>query len=310
MPRALWTGTISFGLVNIPVRLYPATRKKGVRFHELDRFTGARVHHQRVTNAGPPRVAATEPAERSAPAPASAEPKVLHLPGPEPMTRSEVAFADVVKGFEIEPNRYVEVTREELEAMEPERRRSIEIEQFVDVSEVDPIYFDTSYYAVPQPGLERAFELLVLAMAKTRKLAASWVVLRRRRHLAVLRPYRGVLLLTTMHFADEVLELPYPAQRQAEVPPARELDTAQRLLKAMTEPFQPERYRDEYRERVLELIESRAGSARLAPEEEGPPLATGLEDLMAALERSLATARARKRDARAAPAERSRAKKR
>ncbi len=310
MPRALWTGTISFGLVNIPVRLYPATRKKDVRFHELDRFTGARVHHQRVTDAGLPRGPAPEPTHTSAPAPAGADPKVLHLPGPEPVTRTEVSFADVVKGFEIEPNRYVEVRREELEAMEPERRRTIDIEQFVDSSEVDPIYFDTSYYAVTQRGFERAFELLVLAMATTRQLAISWVVLRRRRHLAALRPYRGVLLLTTMSFADEVLELPYPAPRPAEEPPARELEAAQRLLKAMTEPFEPERYRDEYRERVLDLIESRAGSARPAPEEEGPAAATGLEDLMSALEQSLATARARKREAPSKPAERSRARKR
>jgi len=138
MPQAIWTGAISFGLVSVPVRLYPATRRKDVRFHELDRATGRRIRHQRIRDEAPFQL------ERP-----SLEPPSFELPSVEPSPGPRVAYEDVVKGFEVAPRQYVAVSREELEAIAPERSRTIDIEQFVDAAAIDPIAFQTSYYVVP-----------------------------------------------------------------------------------------------------------------------------------------------------------------
>jgi DNA end-binding protein Ku len=215
--------------------------------------------------------------------------------------RQAVAAADVVKGFEVAPDRYVRVDREELEELAPERSRTIDVEQFVDASAVDPIYYDASYYAVPERDYERAFGLLVEAMRTTGKIAIAWFMLRRKRYLAALRPKGRLMVLTTMFHADEVL----PAAGLEPAPPAdlrkNEREMATLLINTLSGPFEPERYPDEYRRRLEALIEGRTASARPAPTE--VPTGAGVEDLMAALRASVEQAR-RARKGRAKPVSR------
>jgi DNA end-binding protein Ku len=200
-----------------------------------------------------------------------------------------VATPDVLKGFEVARDRYVTVAPEELEELAPERSRTIDVEQFVSTDSVDPIYFDTSYYVIPERDHERAFGLLVDAMRETNRIAISWFVLRRKRYLAALRPYEHLMVLTTMFHADEIL-----STAELEPAPARDLrkkerDMAALLINTLSGPFEPERYPDEYRRRLTELIEGRAASARPVPSE----VLTGsaVPDLMAALQASVEQAR-------------------
>jgi DNA end-binding protein Ku len=300
MARAVWSGTISFGLVSVPVRLYPATKRKDLRFHEIDRLSGQRIRHQKVVEAAPsPTVARERGREISArtdvgPLP-SLPPKGTELFQPprgsesvRPMPRP-VATDDVVKGYEVAKDRYVTVDRQELEELAPERTRAIDVEQFVDASAVDPIYFDVSYYAVPDRDYERAYGLLVDAMRETKKIAISWFVLRRKRYLAALRPQGRLMVLTTLFHADEILPT-------ADLEPSRpadlrknEREMASLLINTLSGPFEPERYPDQYRQRLNELIEGRAASAR--PAEAEVPAGTGVQDLMSALRASVEQAR-------------------
>ena len=303
MARAIWTGTISFGLVTVPVRLYPATRRKDVRFHEIDRLSGQRIRHQKVIETQVPQ--ASLPPDTGARVSEMDHPRALparvevweNLPSPLrgrvaeggiPQMRP-VAAADVVKGFEVAKDRYVTVDREELEELAPERTRTIDVEQFVDAAAVDPIYFDVSYYAVPDRGYERAYGLLVDAMRETKKMAICWFVLRRKRYLATLRPQGRLMVLTTMFHVDEILST-------AELEPAKpadlrknEREMAALLINTLSGPFEPELYPDQYRERLKALIEGRAASARPAGIE--APTGTGVQDLMSALRASVEQAR-------------------
>lgn len=303
MAHAFWTGTVSFGLVNIPVRLYPAVRRKDVRFHELDRLTGQRVRHQRVREPLPP-----EPwAAPSLPSPSligrgtaggAGIPSGSAAPLP---SSAAVTFDEVVKGFEIAPNQYVEMDRRELEALEPQRSRTIDIEQFVDLDQIDPLFFDASYYAVPSREHARSFGLLVDAMHRARRMALCWIVLRRKRHLAALRPHGSLLVLSTMLFADEIVS---PSELEPRPPAdltAREREMAALLITTLSGPFQPERYRDEYRERVLALIQGRAATAR--PAEPGPT-SPAVADMMAALRASVEQIRAARKKTQPRPAAR------
>lgn len=313
MARAIWTGTIGFGLVSIPVRLYPATRRKDIRFHEIDRLSGRRIHHQKVVEEIPSPALPTSSREMLE-TPSSALPTSRESlgameqrqarlglePGTEPPVRM-VAAPDVLKGFEVAKDRYVTVGTDELEQMAPERSRTIDVEQFVDAAGIDPIYFDTSYYVVPERDHERAFGLLVEAMTETRRLAISWFVLRRKRYLATLRPYGRLMVLSTMFHADEIL----PVSELAPAPPRdlrkKEREMAALLINTLAGPFEPERYPDEYRQRLSALLENRAAEARPAPSE--VLTGRGVQDLMAALQASVEQARAaRKR----APARRKR----
>jgi DNA end-binding protein Ku len=200
-----------------------------------------------------------------------------------------VAASDVAKGFEVAKDLYVTVDREELEELAPERTRTIDVEQFVDASAVDPIYFDVSYYAVPDRGYERAYGLLVDAMRETKKMAICWFVLRRKRYLAALRPKTRLIVLTTMFHADEILPT-------AELEPSKpadlrknEREMATLLINTLSGPFEPGRYPDQFRERLKALIEGRAASARPAGIES--PVGTGVKDLMSALRASVEQAR-------------------
>src|SRR3954454_18591981 len=175
----------------------------------------------------------------------------------------EVAYEDMVKGYEISPEQYVVITRDELEALDPKKTRAIEIQDFVDLDEIDPIYFDHPYYLGPDKGAEHAYSLLVAAMGAERKVAIARFVLRNREHLAAIRPMGDVLTLTTMRFADEVSS---PQDLDGEVfeeakpkkPEKREVEMAKQLIESLTSDFEPEKYHDEYREELLDLLERKA----------------------------------------------------
>ena len=307
MARAVWTGTISFGLVSVPVRLYPATRRKDVRFHEIDRLSGQRIRHQRVVEPVPTRLA-LEPQEWARTA---INPDAIGVSPSEPPTApvwttrplapvpQPVSAADVLKGFEVSKDRYVTVDRGELDELAPERTRTIDVEQFVDSSAIDPIYYDVSYYAVPERDHQRAFGLLVDAMRETKRIAICWFVLRRKRYLAALRPHGRLIVLSTLFHADEIL----PASELEPMAPLdlrkKEREMAGLLINTLSGPFEPERYPDQYRQRLKALIEGRAASARPA----SPEVLTGagVNDLMAALQASVEQAR-RASKARAKPA--------
>ncbi len=256
MARAIWSGAISFGLVNVPVKLYSATSPKTVRFHQLARETGARIKQKRV----------------------------------DPSTGDEVPYEDIVKGYEVTPDRYVVIEPDELEALDPKATRTVDIEEFVSLSEIDPIFYDHNYYLAPTAGGAKAYRLLLDAMREAGKVGIGRVVLRSKQQLCALRPADDVLTLTTMLFGDEVL----PPDRIDELDGLeeasasdRELKMAQQLIASLSAEFEPARYHDEYRERVIELIERKAAGEEIAvqPQAEEPAAAP---DLMAALEASLA----------------------
>jgi DNA end-binding protein Ku len=257
--RAIWSGSISFGLLNVPVKLYSAVSKQTVRFRELREGDGSRVKHKRVAESD----------------------------------GKEVPYEKIVKGYEYAPDQYVVLSRDELSELEPQRSRAIEIQDFVDLDDIDPIYFEQPYYLGPDKGAERAYALLVQAMKDARKVAIARFVLRNKEHLAAIRPMDDVLTLTTMRFADEVSS---PQDLDGEVfeeakpkePEKRELEMAKQLIESLTSDFEPEKYHDEYREELLDLLERKAEGKEVvaAPTEERKP--TKAPDLMAALEESLA----------------------
>jgi DNA end-binding protein Ku len=257
MPRSIWRGAISFGLVNVPVKLYSAVSKKTVRFNQLHGTDGARIQQKRVCS----------------------------------KDGEEVPFEDIVKGYEISPDRYVVITPEELDALDPKKTRTIDIEDFVDLDEIDPLYYEHPYYLAPDTGASKAYKLLLTALKETNKVAIARVVIRSKEYLTAIRPAGDVLTMETMLFADELVD---PDQID-ELPEAdvnatkREVEMARQLIDSLATDFDPTRYRDEYRDRVLELIEQKAEGREVAlqPEPEAP---TEVPDLMAALEASLAAA--------------------
>jgi DNA end-binding protein Ku len=257
MARAIWSGSISFGLLNVPVKLYSAVSKKSVSFRELRASDGSRVRHKRV-------------AENDG---------------------EEVPYEEIVKGYEIAPDQFVTITREELEELDPKKTRAIEILDFVDLDDIDPIYFDHPYYLGPDKGAEKAYKLLVEAMEESRKVAVARFVLRNRESLAALRPMDEVLTMATMRFADEVVspdEISDAFEAPDGEPAKRELDMAKTLIDSLTSDFDAGKYRDEYREELLALIERKAKGEEIVAAETEEPKPTKAPDLMAALEESLA----------------------
>ena len=267
MARAIWSGSISFGLLNVPVKLYSAVSKQTVRFRELREGDGSRVKHKRVAESD----------------------------------GKEVPYEKIVKGYEYAPDQYVVLSRDELSELDPKRTRAIEIQDFVDLDDIDPIYFEQPYYLGPDKGAERAYALLVQAMQEARKVAIARFVLRNKEHLAAIRPMDDVLTLTTMRFHDEVSS---PQDLDGEVfeeakpkkPEKRELEMAKQLIESLTSDFEPDKYRDEYREELLDLLERKAEGKEVvsAPSEEPKP--TKAPDLMAALEESLAAVKGEEAD--------------
>jgi DNA end-binding protein Ku len=260
MARAIWSGSISFGLLNVPVKLYSAVSKQTIRFRELREGDGSRIRHKRV-------------AEEDG---------------------KEVPYEKIVKGYEVTPEQYILITKDELEEIDPKKTRAIEIKDFVDLDDIDPIYFEHPYYLGPDKGAEKAYALLTKAMRDERKVAIARFVLRNKEHLAAIRPLDNVLTLTTMRFADEVV----PADQLDGVEPAdgrklekAELDMAKQLIGSLTTDFEADKYHDEYREELLALIERKAQGKKIAVQPSEEPKPTKAPDLMAALEESLAAVR-------------------
>jgi DNA end-binding protein Ku len=266
MARSIWTGAISFGLVTVPVKLYSAVNRKTVRFHQLNGKTGARIAQKRV----------------------------------DPSTGDEVAYEDIVKGFELTPDHYVVIEPGELEALEPKKTKTIEIEDFVELADIDPIFYDHPYYLAPGPGGAKPYRLLLEAMRETGRVAIARVVIRSKEQLVALRPMGDdVLGISTMLFSDEVVETDKidELSAAAEVEATkRELDIAKQLVESLAGPFDPSKYHDTYREEVLDLIERKAAGEEIAvqpvSEEEDEPV----PDLMAALKASLDAVREKDSD--------------
>jgi DNA end-binding protein Ku len=257
MPRSIWTGAISFGLVNVPVKLYSAVSKKTVRFHQLHDKDGVRIQQKRYC----------------------------------PADGEEVPYESIVKGYEITPDQYVIIEPGELEAIEPRKTKTIDIEDFVDLEEIDPLYYDHPYYLMPGTGAAKPYKLLVTAMEESQKVAIARVVIRQKEQLVAIRPTGDILTMETMNFADEVI----PHDNFDEAPGAdvdtnqREVDMAKQLIDSLSAEFDPSKYKDTYRERVLELIKSKAEGKAIAVQPAEEP--QQVPDLMAALEASVNAAR-------------------
>ena len=260
MPRAIWSGSISFGLVNIPVKLYSAVSRKTVHFNQLDAKTGARVRQKRVSSAD----------------------------------GREVPYEEVVRGYELPSGSYVTVTDDELAALDPKAVRTIDIDEFVDLDQIDPIFYDSAYYLAPDQATAKPYALLAAAMEQSQKVGIAHFVMRSKQYLAAIRPKDGALLLSTMVYADEVNapeEIPDLDEVGDVELPDKELEMATQLIESLDASFEPEKFTDSYREQVLELIERKAAGedAVVAPIETAEP--DKVIDLMAALEASVKDAK-------------------
>lgn len=260
MARPVWTGVLTFGLVTVPVALYTATSSHDVRFHQLQRGTSDRVRNKRVN-------------ER---------------------TGREVEYADIVKGFEVAEGEYVVLEPEELEQISPGRSRTIDIAGFVDLADVDPIFFDTTYYLGPRgTEYQKVYALLVEALAHAGKAGLAMFAMRGKEYLTAVRSENGLLELHTMHFADEVRDartevrdLPERAKLSAQ-----EVRTAEQLIGMLAIDWKPEDWHDTYEEQVRKLVEDKLAGRKIAVSTGPAPEATNVVDLMDALRRSLEGAR-------------------
>jgi DNA end-binding protein Ku len=257
VPNAIWTGSISFGLVSVPIRVVSATKSQDVRFNQLEEGSNARIRYRKVSE----------------------------------VSGEEVPNDRIRKGYEISSGQYVVVGDDEIRSLAPKASRMIEIEDFVDLDDIDPLYFEQPYYLTPDPTALKPYQLLVETMTELRKVAIGRVVMRSKESLVAIRPLDGVLCLETMRYADEVLPRSglLGDDLTAVEPSDRELAMARQLVEALSSRFEPDRYHDQYREQLRDLIDRKAAGEEIvaepAAEEPGAVL-----DLMAALEASLARA--------------------
>jgi DNA end-binding protein Ku len=264
MAKAIWTGSLSFGLVNVPVGLYSATEDRSIHFNQFRAGTSERIRNKRVSE----------------------------------QTGEEVAYGDIVKGYDLGGGEYVILTPEELASVAPGPSRTIEVTDFVELADIDPIYFDKPYFLAPHgKNGDRAYELLRRVMAETNKVAIATFVMRDKQYLVAVRPEKAALVLETLLFADEVRDpvkeidvLPVEATFEK-----RETEMAKLLIDSMTTSWEPKTYRDTYRERVEELIDQkRQGTVVVneGPRAEPAPVV----DLLAALQASVTAAKSRQSD--------------
>ncbi|MEQ7009794.1 Ku protein [Actinopolymorpha sp. B17G11] len=255
MARSIWTGSLSFGLVNVPVGLLSATEQKDVAFHQREKGTNARIRYKRVAED----------------------------------TNREVDYDDIVKGYELSGDTFVTLTKDEVGAADLGKSRNIEITDFVDIAEVDPIYFEKTYYLAPKDkSAHGAYGLLRDAMAQTGLAGVASFIMRGKEYLAVIRTWKRVLVLETMLFADEVRD---PEDVIDELPRAhkkdsREIKAAVNLIEQLTTQWDPERYHDTYRERLLGIVRDKAKGREVSVEAPGPRREK-VVDLMDALQRSI-----------------------
>jgi DNA end-binding protein Ku len=260
VPSSIWTGAISFGLVQVPVRIVTATKNRDVSFNQLEEGTGSRIRYKKVSDA----------------------------------TGEEVTADRIVKGYEISKGRYVVVEQDEIAALQPKAAHTIDIEEFVDLDDIDPIYFEQPYYLAPDPKGLKPYELLVEAMTELNKVAIGRIVLRSKERLVAIRPLDGVLCIETMRYSDEVMDRGTIRPEEDVELTDRERVMARQLVESLaSDAFQPEKYRDEYREQLLDLIERKAAGEEIVaqPQVEAP---AKVLDLVSALEASLAKAQGAK----------------
>jgi DNA end-binding protein Ku len=256
MPRAIWTGAITFGLVHVPVRLVTAVQDTSPDFHMIDPETGSRIHYRTVNDQG-----------------------------------DEVERSDLVKGHEVESGGFVVVEPEELDELAPEKTDAIEIDDFVDIADIDPIYYDKPYYILPDDGARKPYKLLLEAMQDSEKVGIAKFVMHQREHLTAVRPLHGMLCLVLMRFAEEIRPTEELGLNLEEVEvDDDELDVATQLIDAMTEEFHPEEFTNEYQQQIRELLKAKAeGEEFVAPEREEEEVET--ESLVDALKKSLEKAK-------------------
>ena len=265
MPRATWSGAISFGLVNIPIKLYTAVSRKNVTFNQIDTRTNSRVKQKRISEAD----------------------------------GTEVPYDAMAKGYQLPGGQYIIVTEDELAALDPEASRTVEIEEFVDIVDIDPVFYDSAYVVAPDKAMVKPYALLTRAMEDSGKVGIARFVMRTKQYLAAVRPVDGMLMMSTMVYADEVNDragIDELAGLDGVTVSERELAMATQLIESLSTKWEPEKFSDTHRERVLDLIEQKASGAddiTVAPAAESPEKVV---DLMAALEASVAAAKdARKR---------------
>jgi DNA end-binding protein Ku len=250
MARPIWSGTISFGLVSVPVRMYSATESKELKFHFLHKDDLSPIGYDKVRKD----------------------------------TGEHVDPDDIVRGFEIEKGRFVELDDEDLDRLDIELTHSIDICDFVDIEEIDPIYFRKAYYLLPESGAEKPYRLLLRALEESGKVGIAKVVIRKKQHLAALRPWKGLILLETMYFADEIRK-PESVDAGGKLRPA-EVEMARSLVDNLSDSFDPEKYDDTYRKELLDLLREKAETGEIsAPAEE--PEEAEVVDLMSALRESV-----------------------
>jgi DNA end-binding protein Ku len=301
MSQAVWTGSISFGLVHIPVRLYPATQPKDVRFHLYDRRTGKRVRYERVIRADEPATFAPDQDLEPLPDKDEAELRTAIGSGPKPVHESPFAAQavepdDVMRGVELSDGELVTVTEEEFASLAPERSRTIELEEFVELAEIDPVFYEKSYHVAParRMGAEKPYVLLLRALQDAGMVGIGRFVLRTKPHLVAIRPLEKTLALETLFFGDEVRSPEEFAVRPSDVAVSdREVKTARQLISAMATVWSPASHADAYREELLTLLRSKAPAAP-APIIESTGV-SDIGDLMAALRSSVEAAKQRQK---------------
>ena len=259
MPRTMWKGAISFGLVSIPVRVFPATEERTLRFNQLHEEDHGRIRYQRVCS----------------------------------KCGKEVDFEHIVKGYEYEKDRYVVLTDEEMDQIPVESSRAIDIEQFVDIQEIDPIYFKKTYYLVPEETGIKAYQLLRRALAEDQRVGIAKVAFRDKEHLSALRLQDGVLVLETMYWPDEIRATEFEELEKDVRVRAQEVQMARSLIENLTGEWDPDRYSDEYRQALLELVEKKVAGeeVEVIPEPEEAPKVV---DLMDALKQSVEATKQKK----------------
>ncbi|HEV8571870.1 MAG TPA: Ku protein [Actinomycetota bacterium] len=251
--RTMWKGAISFGLVSIPVRVFPATEEKSVRFNQLHAKDHGRIKYQRVCA----------------------------------KCGEEVPYQDIVRGYEYEKDRYVVLEEEELDSIPVESSRTIDIDQFVDITEIDPIYFQKTYYLIPEEAGVKAYALLREALADNSKVGIAKVSFREKEHLATIRVSDHVIVLETMYWPDEIRKAAFEElDKQVKVRP-QEVQMARSLIENLTGEWDPDQYGDEYRQALIELIEKKVAGEEIeyvAPPEEAPKVVDLMEALRASVE--------------------------
>jgi len=256
MARAIWSGAINFGLVSVPVKMYTAVKPKEIAFHQVDEKSGARIRYKRVSE----------------------------------KTGREVPYEQIAKGYEVSDDEYVVIEPKELEEIAPEATHTIDIEDFVELEQIDPIYYQTTYFLSPDTGGDKAYTLLLKAMKDSEKIAIGRVVIRTKEYLAAIRPYDRALALETMYFPDEIIaDSSIPGLPKQQRVADRELKMAKQLIDSLSTDFDADKYHDEYRKRVQSLIKKKAKGETITIHEEAketPKVVDLIEALKASVEKS------------------------